>query len=229
MTKEISIVSWCLFMSVHAPDIVNVRENCSILSPSLRRWQCCVIVMPLRSRGTAIQWGSPRHPRWPWFRRSAEEVCYYKVGTSLRYNFPQQLCIIYALSISTTKNYAVCTGLFTEIKLTAFLCTFWHTLMHLQVPDCCGCCLVSVPVSQTLSLQPNSPPISSTAWSRLSESLSLCIPPSLSLCVCLLIFFCHLFSSNVCQSSYLRACARYGARRPKRITYTRAFIASSAR
>ena len=101
--------------------------------------------------------------------------------------------------------------------------------MHLQVPDCCGCCLVSVPVSQTLSLQPNSPPISSTAWSRLSESLSLCIPPSLSLCVCLLIFFCHLFSSNVCQSSYLRACARYGARRPKRITYTRAFIASSAR
>ena len=108
--------------------------------------------------------------------------------------------------------------------------------MHLQVPDCCGCCLVSVPVSQTLSLQPNSPPISSTAWSRLSESLSLCIPPSLSLCVCLLIFFCHLFSSNVCQSSYLRACARYGARRPKRIIYVYTcvhhvcmHIASSAR
>ena len=187
-------------------------KNCSILSLplslSLRRWQCCVIVMPSRSRGTAIQWGSPRHPRWPWFKRSAEEVCYYKVGnqlgTPLCYNFPQQLCIIYALSISTTKNYAVYmhwTFHQTELKLTAFLWTFWRTFMYLQVPDFCGCCLVSVPVFQTLSLQPNSPPISSTAWFRLSESLSLCIPPSLSLRVRLLIFFCHLF--YVDQATFL--------------------------
>ncbi|CAI8045534.1 Palmitoyltransferase ZDHHC3, partial [Geodia barretti] len=67
-----------------------------------------------------------------------------------------------------------------------------------EVPDFCGCCLVSVPVFQTLSLQPNSPPISSTAWFRLSESLSL-MHSSLSQSPCSSINF--LLSPFLCGSS----------------------------